>query len=274
MKVIKNINNNVSICVDDNNRELIAFGKGIGFKKPPYEIELSQIDRTYYDLDEHHISLLNELSEDLMNVTFEIMEEANSYLKTEFGRTFYFTLADHLNFAIQRAKQGLVITNPIVNEIRHLYEKEMKLGEWALKLIKKRLKVTLPNSEAGNIAMHFVDAEVNVSKSEEDKTEQFVEDITNIVEDTMHMKINRTDFTYSRFVTHLKYLLKRTSQMNESKSENVKMYEKVKMEYPQLEETTEKIKQYLILCLNVEPGEEELLYLMLHLNRLCAREGL
>lgn len=274
MKVIKNINNNVSICVDDNNRELIAFGKGIGFKKPPYEIELSQIDRTYYDLDEHHISLLNELSEDLMNVTFEIMEEANSYLKTEFGRTFYFTLADHLNFAIQRAKQGLVITNPIVNEIRHLYEKEMKLGEWALKLIKKRLKVTLPNSEAGNIAMHFVDAEVNASKSEEDKTEQFVEDITNIVEDTMHMKINRTDFTYSRFVTHLKFLLKRTSQMNESKSENVKMYKKVKMEYPQLEETTEKIKQYLILCLNVEPGEEELLYLMLHLNRLCAREGL
>lgn len=46
MKVIKNINNNVSICVDDNNREVIAFGKGIGFKKPPYELELSQIDRT------------------------------------------------------------------------------------------------------------------------------------------------------------------------------------------------------------------------------------
>ena len=43
MKVIKNINNNVSICVDDNNREVIAFGKGIGFKKPPYELELSQI---------------------------------------------------------------------------------------------------------------------------------------------------------------------------------------------------------------------------------------
>ncbi len=274
MKVVKNINNNVSICVDDNNRELIAFGKGIGFKKPPYEIELSQIDRTYYDLDEHYISLLDELSEDLMNVTFEIIEKASAYLQTEFGRTFYFTLADHLNFAIQRAKQGLVITNPIVNEIRHLYDKEMKLGEWALKLIKKKLKVTLPKSEAGNIAMHFVDAKINASTSPEDKTEQFVEDITGIVEDTMGISINRTEFAYARFVTHLKYLLKRTNQMNESRSENVKMYEKVKMEYPQLEKTTQKIKEYLILCLKVEPSEEELLYLMLHLNRLCAREGL
>lgn len=43
MRVIKNINNNVSICVDDNNREVIAFGKGIGFKKPPYELTLSEM---------------------------------------------------------------------------------------------------------------------------------------------------------------------------------------------------------------------------------------
>ena len=31
MKVIKKINNNVVICLDHNNRELVAFGRGIGF---------------------------------------------------------------------------------------------------------------------------------------------------------------------------------------------------------------------------------------------------
>lgn len=274
MKVIKNINNNVSICVDDNNREVIAFGKGIGFKKPPYELELSQIDRTFYDLDEHYISLLNELSEDLMSVTLEIVDKANSYLKVELSKVFYFTLADHLNFAIQRAKKGMAINNPMVNEIRHLYEKELRLGEWAVKLIKKRLGVVLPRSEAGNIAMHFIDAEVAVSTSMEDQTEQFVEDITDIVNDTLNIIIDRNDFTYSRFVTHLKYLLKRVSNLDEAKSENVKMYEKVRAEYPYLLKTTEKIKEYMTACLGIEPSEEELLYLMLHLNRLCAREGL
>ena len=31
MKVIKSINNNVSHCVDSKGREVVAFGKGIGF---------------------------------------------------------------------------------------------------------------------------------------------------------------------------------------------------------------------------------------------------
>ena len=42
MKVIKNINNNTSICLDSNNQEVVAFGKGIGFIKPPYEIDISK----------------------------------------------------------------------------------------------------------------------------------------------------------------------------------------------------------------------------------------
>lgn len=50
MKVVKKINNNVAICLDSNNCELVAFGKGIGFPKMPYEIQdLSLIDRTFYD---------------------------------------------------------------------------------------------------------------------------------------------------------------------------------------------------------------------------------
>lgn len=52
MKVIKNINNNISLCLDSRNNEVVAFGKGIGFTKPPYDVPLSKIDRTFYDVDE------------------------------------------------------------------------------------------------------------------------------------------------------------------------------------------------------------------------------
>lgn len=37
MRVIKKINNNVALCLDSDNHELIAFGKGIGFPQIPYE---------------------------------------------------------------------------------------------------------------------------------------------------------------------------------------------------------------------------------------------
>ena len=268
MKVIKNINNNVSVCVDDNNLECIAFGKGIGFKKPPYEIELSQIDRTFYDLDKNLILLLEEIPSEILDVSFEIVEKGNSYLGIEFNRSFVFTLADHINFAIDRAKKGMAIRNPMLNEIRHLYEKEMKLGKWAVKTVEKRIGISLPAIESGNIAMHFIDAEISAQKNPDDEIEKFVDDITDIVEDTLGIIIDRTDFSYSRFVTHLKYLLKRSDKMNEASSDNIKMYEKVREEYPELEKVIEKIKEYIELCLKIEPNEEELLYLMLHGNRL------
>ena len=56
MKVIKNINNNISLCLDSRNNEVVAFGKGIGFTKPPYDVPLSKIDRTFYDVDEEQLA--------------------------------------------------------------------------------------------------------------------------------------------------------------------------------------------------------------------------
>lgn len=165
MKVIRNINNNVAVCMDDNNHELIAFGKGIGYQKAPYEIEISKIDRTYYNLEPHYVALLYELPEDVMNVTTEIVEKGSAYLGAELNNAFWFSLCDHINFAIENVKKGLVLSNPLTNEIRHLYEKEMKLGKWAVRHIEKRLSIRLPQSEEGNIALHFINAEQTKSRT-------------------------------------------------------------------------------------------------------------
>lgn len=273
MKVIRNINNNVAVCLDNNNHEVIAFGKGIGFKKAPYEIALSQIERTYYNLEPHYIALLDELPADVMDVTFEIVQKGSSYLKTEFNTVFWFSLCDHINFAIQNMKKGLVLSNPMTNEIRHFYEREMKLGEWAIKHISKRLSVRLPQSEVGNIAMHFINAKQQVKQAEErDDIEHFVDDITDIVESGMNVIIDRDSFSYSRFVTHLKYLLKRSGNLHMPESENEKLYESVCEEFPELKKVGEKVKEYIAATLQVEPAKEEILYLMIHINRLCARE--
>lgn len=275
MKVIRNINNNVSICLDDNNHEVVAFGKGIGFQKPPYEIELSQIDRTYYNLDEHYLALLDELPEEVMDVTMEIVDKGSSYLGMHLNRVFLFSLCDHINFAIQNARKGLVVSNPMVNEIQHMYEREMLLGKWAIKQIERKLSVKLPSGEAGNIALHFINAELS-AKKEQDKDDmtRFVDDITEIIESEMNIIVDRNSFSYSRFVTHLKYLLKRFHKKEEFVSDNAKMYEQVLEEFPELGKAIEKIKQYIIVQLNIDPSKEELLYLMIHMNRLCAKEGL
>ena len=82
MKVIKKINNNVAVCLDSNNCELIAFGKGIGFPKMPYDLQdLSLIDRTFYDLDFGIISLFNEIPEPVMQVAVEIVDKLKDVKK-------------------------------------------------------------------------------------------------------------------------------------------------------------------------------------------------
>lgn len=236
---------------------------------------MAQIDRTYYNLDSHYIALLNELPEDIMEVTTEIVDKGSAYLGIELNKTFWFSLCDHINFAVENAKKGLIISNPMTNEIRHLYEKEMLLGKWAVKHIAKKLSIRLPQSEEGNLALHFINAMQMVKQSqEEDDMEHFVEDITDIIESEMNIIIDRNDFSYSRFVTHLKFLLKRSHKLNESISDNVKMYEQVYSNYPEIRGAIAKIKEYIIVELDIEPSKEELLYLMIHINRLCARDGL
>lgn len=104
MKVIKNINNNVSLCLDSNNNEVVAFGKGIGFTKPPYEVDLDKIQRTYYGIDPTYINMINDIPEDILDISDKIINYARMKLENPVNSNIVITLADHINFAIQRYK--------------------------------------------------------------------------------------------------------------------------------------------------------------------------
>ena len=38
MKIVKRINHNAALAIDDNGNELVILGKGVGFPKTPYEL--------------------------------------------------------------------------------------------------------------------------------------------------------------------------------------------------------------------------------------------
>ena len=61
MKVIKNINNNVSVCLDGDGYEVVVFGSGVGFVKPPSEIPLEKIQRTFYDINPNYLNVISQL---------------------------------------------------------------------------------------------------------------------------------------------------------------------------------------------------------------------
>ena len=58
MRVVKKINNNVVVCLDQHGEELVAFGKGLGFQKVPYELtDMTKVTMTFYKLNYQYYQL-------------------------------------------------------------------------------------------------------------------------------------------------------------------------------------------------------------------------
>lgn len=273
MKAIKKINNNVALCEDANGKELIALGNGIGFPKMPYEIEdMSLIHRTFYGVEDNYISLINQIPEDILDISASIVDYARTKLKDEFSANIVFTLADHIDFALIRAEKKMHVKLPMMYDIQHLYQEEMEVGVKAVRYINKRKGVHLAKEEAASIALHFINAENSCTKSKEN-SEKIINEITSIIENYFQILINKNGFNHSRFVSHMQYLIQRQKIDQGILSDNKKMFDTVKEEFPDTYECAAQIRQYMKENLKWEASDEELLYLMLHINRLCARES-
>ena len=272
MKAIKCINNNVAICLDSSGNEVVVFGKGVGFQKPPFEVDLSKIDRTYYDIEPNVISMIGGISEEVLKLSSEIIDYARNSLDSITNSSVVFTLADHISFAIKRYQKNMQITLPIINDIEELYEKEYKVGVYALKLIREKLHVYLPREEAGYIALHIINVEDQPGGNDEKQDDVILSSVIKIIEDTFEINIEKQGVNYSRFVSHLHYLLKRGKTKHLIKTNNSKLYESVTNEFPKTTECAHFVAQFIDSQLNVKLTDEEILYLILHINRLFTRE--
>lgn len=273
MRVVKKINNNVAVCIDDRNNELIAFGKGIGFPKTPYELnDMSTVYRTYYHVNPKYYDLIKEISSDIIEISSKIVDEAMLTINKELNPNIAFTLADHINFAIQRYESHMDVKIPISYDIQYLYEDEMKLGKKAVRYINQAKNIKLPLDEAAGIALHFINAEKTAKEINTNSYEQTIQDITQIIEESFTMHIDKNNFNYSRFVSHMVYLLKRDEKDETLNSQNQILFNSIKSNFQRTYECSLKIKDYLLNKKNLNLNQEELLYLMLHINRLCTRE--
>lgn len=99
-----------------------------------------------------------------------------------------------------------------------------------------------------------------------------IDKVTKIIEAYYELSIRRDSFNYSRFVSHMQYLLKRKESNSSISSENSRLFQKMKEEYPKSYACALDILKYFEDTLSWHPSDEEVLYLMLHINRLCARE--
>lgn len=270
MKAIKKINNNVAICVDSNNKELIALGKGIGFPAMPYEIlDLSLITMTFYQIDRRFYNLIEEIPENVFEVAALIAEKAQRTLNCNLNQNLVVGLSDHINFAIIRMKRYKKMKMLFSYDVEQLYPKETELGRYAVELIQKNLYVNLPDSEITNIAMHFVNAEEETEPEiEGPDTEALIWEVADKIENFFSITIDRNDFNYNRFTMHLRYYLKRIKEKTQFMDDNISIVQVMKEKNPQVYECAYMIGNFIDEKLEAKSTEDEMLYLMMHINRI------
>lgn len=273
MKVIRKINNNAVICMDDNGNEVVAFGKGIGFPKIPYELnDLGKIERTFYGIDPRYLGLLTEIPSNVFDTAVKIVDYAANHLDHEMNPNIVFTIADHINFAISRYRQGINIRPPYLGDLAYLHEREYAVGKKAVDYINQRHQVHLIKEEATSIALHFINAEVVEPDDLSRDPDTVIYEVSSLIEKDLNITIRKNGFNYSRFVTHLQYLLKRLENHEVVDSGNAELLPQLKENYPAVYACAGRVADYMKARYDQELSEEEIVYLMIHINRLVTRE--
>lgn len=274
MLILKKINNNVALASSDAGEEIVVFGKGVGFHEMPYELEdESVIQRVFRDVDEKCIGGFANIADDVLLVASDIVAMADKALDCALAGNLVVCLADHLQYALERTGDGIAIENPLSHEVAFVYPREVELGRRSIELVSERMGVNLPESEITSIALHLVNAEVDGMGSVQDmdlvmKSTVILERATQVIEGQLGQQLDRTSYAYVRFVAHLRFLIRRLMRGGCKETENSGLFRQAARDFPDAYRCAAGINEYLKRDYNRSCSDEEMLYLMMHVNRL------
>ncbi|WP_406640753.1 BglG family transcription antiterminator LicT [Pectobacterium brasiliense] len=273
MKIAKILNNNVVTVIDENNNESVVMGRGLGFKKHSGDLlDETLIERVFVmksgELTSRLQELLSEIPMDVITTADKIILLAKDRLPGKLQNSVYISLTDHCHFAIERHKQGVDIRNVLLWEIKRLYPKEFAVGLEALDIIEQRLAVRLPEDEAGFIALHLVNAQLDSEMPEVLQITKIMQEILNIVKYQLSLDYNEQALSYHRFVTHLKFFAQRLIGKSTVFSDDESLHDVVKERYQLSYRCAEKIQVNIVQKYQYTLTKEELMFLTIHIERV------
>lgn len=272
MQIIKVINNNVISSEDDKGKEIVVMGKGIGFgKKAGEEIEETKIEKVFSLPDEstsQFMQVVKDMPYEYIRTAELVIAYARETLGYHLSKNIYVTLTDHLGYAIERKRQGIVVANELSWEMKKFYNAEFQVGLKALDIVKQELDVELPEDEAGFIAMHLVNAQMGGQMNQSRNMPAMIKDILNIVRYTFQVELDEKSLSYERFVTHLRFFVQRVISREDSERNDEEFDQLIADCFPRSYECAQKIKSYMKKKLDYEVSDVEISYLAVHIHRV------
>ncbi|MBS5937958.1 MAG: PRD domain-containing protein [Clostridium sp.] len=108
------------------------------------------------------------------------------------------SLTDHIFCAVERLKDGLVLPNLMSNEIKSLYSEEYKIGLRALDIVEKYTGERLPIEEASYIAIHIVNACLDIGTYNTRRILVLCSGVSRILKEVYNIDLTEDRLDYSR----------------------------------------------------------------------------
>lgn len=277
MKIRKIFNNSVVSAIKDNGDEVVVMGRGLGFDKKEGDIlPEARIEKVFVmdkKSNDKFKKLLEDISFEHLRISDEIITMATAMIGKRLSEKVYITLTDHISYAIERQKEGVFLRNAMLFEIKNFYGSEFAAGQKALEMIKAQFDVELPEDEAGFIALHFVNAELDSSMEHMKDLTILIRGVLDIVRYQFKINFDESSLDYSRFVTHLRYLGQRVFMNKPLKHEDAALVDMVRSSYPEAYACAEKISAYIEKQFLVRISEDDKVFLSVHIRRLTSERG-
>ncbi|AWK44429.1 PRD domain-containing protein [Photorhabdus laumondii subsp. laumondii] len=273
LTIVKLINNNVVLAIDENNNEVILMDKGIGFnRKKGDRLNVQDVAKVFtVEKNDRINQIIATIPVSVIELTEKIIALGKDLLGKSLNDSLLITLSEHLNFAFERVSKGYQIGNVLQWEIPHLYPLEYEVGKQALIYINGQIEKPLPPIEASLIALHFVNAQY------EGQTMGDTLKLTNLINKTVklihyyfHVNLDTTSVNYSRFITHLRYFLIRQNKNEHSSAIEMdfSLQELIEEKYFKSYNCAVKLIKYLREKYQWKVPDDELIYLVIHIERV------
>ncbi|MCI9298385.1 MAG: PRD domain-containing protein [Lachnospiraceae bacterium] len=275
MRVVKVLNNSLVLALDEQGREIILMGKGIGFHKASgYEFGADEVEKVFVLRDRSITRSIIRLAAETDSVYFEIGKNVIDYAIETFHMKLldhiYLSLTDHLAFAVRRVEKEIIVPNFYTQDMQHFNPNEYRVGQYALQVIKEQTGVLLPEDEAGNIAFHFINAQEDHPYNERNrKIKQLTENVLDIVKYYYRLVYDEDSVAYSRYLTHIRLFAQRLvsgQQLPEDASRL--LYDQIAQVCTSEFSCVERVDRFVRERFGVGVTNQEEMYLALHIHRV------
>jgi beta-glucoside operon transcriptional antiterminator len=280
LEILRILNNNVVVALNDDQKEVVLMGNGLGFqKKPGFQVDKSRIEKVFEiknQVESIRIEqMLSEIPEDVITIAFDVLNYAKKKLNKEFNETSFISFADHLHTAIQRAKKGIQMKNFLLWDIKRFFPEELAIARKGIQFVNEKMGIELSDDESGFLTLHIVNAEIDSTNEAAINLTQMIEEILTVIKYTLKINFAENDIYFQRFITHLRFFSERVlnarlDEIEEDAVEN-ELFVLINKKYPEAFEATKKVVELLDTRWHYQASKDEQVYITIHIARIIEK---